>query len=319
MKLSIHLTAMASLSMICAPPVAGLVGLAAAIVPAPAQAARCTLGEGGGYACSMVTKTQSFRKNVLGGCYGPGGSRSVTYQVPEGTPPAGGWPVIFFYNGTMILVPTLPDGPTTLGPILPVDAQGGSGYLPEIFHEFLDDPAQSGKKYAVVYPQAATQLAIARFWDTNVPLLPYNLSSDYCFLPALWQSIESGDYGAADQFDMNRRFAFGMSSGGYNTSRMAVSWNGGSVWKALAIQSASYATCLGPVCVIPNSLPANHPPTKFYHGTADTTVPISTMYAYYDKLIAQNHMAAVQTNGGGHALTPDLLGPGGVKAWFDQY
>src|SRR3546814_3398940 len=79
--------------------------------------------------------------------------------------------------------------------------------------------------------RSALQLLVLRFWDTNLPT-GYNVSSDKCFFPALWSSIEGGGYGAGSQYNMDRRYAYGMSSGGYNTSRMAVSWNGDKVWKA---------------------------------------------------------------------------------------
>jgi hypothetical protein len=40
---------------------------------------------------------------------------------------------------------------------------------------------------------------------------------------------------------------------------------------------------------------------------------------YYDKLVAQGYVAEVKVNNEGHNLTADIVGPGGVKAWFDQY
>ena len=82
--------------------------------------------------------------------------------------------------------------------------------------------------------------------------------------------------------DTTRLYATGISSGGYMTSRMAVSYEG--MFRALAIQSASYATCAGPLCVGP-SLPEDHPPTLFLHGTLDATVPQYTMELYYDDLL----------------------------------
>lgn len=295
-----------------------IAGIGAALAPMPAQAARCSLTAGGTYSCSMIATTQSYKYNLGGSCSGGNTTRSVTYQIPEGTPPAGGWPVVFYYHGTNLASPPPPNGPTTFGPADPANDGPGARHLASTLHELLDDPGGTGKKYAVVMPQAALQLLVTRFWDTNLPIA-YNLTSDFCFLPSLWSSIGSGSYGSAAQYNMDRRFAFGMSSGGYNTSRMAASWNSGNVWKALAVHSASYAHCSGALCSIPATLPANHPPTKFYHGTADTVVPISTMYAYYDKLIAQNRVAAVQTNSEGHNLTDDVVGATGIKAWFDQY
>jgi predicted esterase len=91
---------------------------------------------------------------------------------------------------------------------------------------------------------------------------------------ALLGAMAGGDLGP---LDMDRLYAGGISSGGYMTSRMAVSYPG--TFRALAIQSASYATCAGSLCVIP-ALPADHPPTMFLHGEADPVVPIATMLPY---------------------------------------
>lgn len=308
----------ASLSLPHVLTVATVVGIGSVALPAPAWADRCVVNAGTGtYSCSMVKTTQAARTN-LNSCNGLPTSRAVLYQVPEGTPPAGGWPVVFYYNGINLASAPPPDGPTTYGPFDPNNDSAGARYLTATLHELLDDPAGTGKKYAVFFPAAATQALVTTFWESNIPL-PYNATGDYCFLPAMWSSIETGGYGAASQYDMTRRFAFGMSSGGYNTSRMAVSWNGDNVWKALAIHSASYATCLGPLCNIPAQLPANHPPTKFYHGTSDPIVPISTMYPYYNELIAQGHIAELQIGDEGHSLSPDMVGATGIKAWFDRF
>ncbi len=305
----------ASISVPWATAIAGLAGFGAAMAPMPAQAARCGLSADGTYSCSMIATTQSYKYNLLGSCTGGNTARPVMYQVPEGTPPEGGWPVVFFYHGLNPAAPPPPDGPTTFAP---PDASSDLRHLTASIHELLDDPNNTGKKYAVVLPKAALQLLVLRFWDTNLPT-DYNLSSDKCFFPALWSSIEGGDYGAGSQYNMDRRYAYGMSSGGYNTSRMAVSWNGDKVWKALAIHSASYAHCSGSLCSVPATMPADHPPTKFYHASGDPVNPISTMYAYYDKLVAQGYVAEVKVNNEGHNLTADIVGPGGVKAWFDQY
>ena len=91
--------------------------------------------------------------------------------------------------------------------------------------------------------------------------------------------MKSGKFGP---IDMNNLFATGISSGGYETSRMAISMPG--VFKALAIESASYATCGGALCFVPDDLPVDHPPTMFLHGEADMIVPISTMWSYSKRL-----------------------------------
>jgi acetyl esterase/lipase len=130
---------------------------------------------------------------------------------------------------------------------------------------------------------------------------------------------------------MDRRYAFGISSGGYNTSRMAVTfnakrkwyqscsgWCNQDTWKALAIIAASYATCTGPLCAVP-SLPGNHPPTKFWHGTGDIIVPLFTADAYADALEDDGVPVEFVVHGGGHELNSTMLGGSGVKEWFDRY
>lgn len=117
---------------------------------------------------------------------------------------------------------------------------------------------------------------------------------------------------------MYQRYAYGISSGGYNTSRMAVTFNGSNVWKALGVISASYATCSGPLFLVPG-LPSNHPPTKFWHGLTDLIVPEWTMELYYNQLRNQGIQTQKVIHPFGHMLTSDDLGPGGVKAWFDAH
>lgn len=303
---------------VVAPIAAGVVGLGAIAVPTEARADRCTRGADGSYRCAMINVNQSHGGNTGTSCTGKADTRTVVYQVPEGTPPAGGWPVAFWYNGTTLIAPRKPDGPTTYGPFSPVIDAFGFRFVAQTLHELLDDPTGTGKKYAVVMPAANNQLIGLELWDTNRSI-PYETSSDACFLPALWSAMAGGAYGPASNFNLDRRYAFGFSSGAYNTSRMAVSWNADNVWKALVIQSGSYATCLGLRCSVPASQPANNPPTKFYHGRTDLLVPISTMYPYHDRLAALGVPTALQINNRGHVLTSDLVGPTGVKAWFDRY
>lgn len=97
------------------------------------------------------------------------------------------------------------------------------------------------------------------------------------------------------------------------TSRMAVTYPG--VFSALAIQAGSYATCSGPVCVVPPSLPADHPPTLFLHGDADTTVPIDTARRYHSALEQGGFETAFLTEvGGEHAWNRDA--PVEITDWF---
>ena len=302
----------ASISVPWTTAIAGLAGFGAAMAPMPAQAARCGLSADGTYSCSMIATTQSYKYNLLGSCTGGNTTRPVMYQVPEGTPPEGGWPVVFFYHGLNPAAPPPPDGPTTFAP---PDASSDLRHLTASIHELLDDPNNTGKKYAVVLPKAALQLLVLRFWDTNLPT-GYNVSSDKCFFPALWSSIEGGGYGAGSQYNMDRRYAYGMSSGGYNTSRMAVSFPG--KFKALAIQSGSYASCSGPLCVVPDTLPADHPPTTFIHGFIDTIVPWWSMDMYYDRLLHQGIETARYTEPLGNHEWFDAS-PGIILAWFNAH
>ena len=54
-------------------------------------------------------------------------------------------------------------------------------------------------------------------------------------------------------------------------------------FRALAINSGSYATCTNVLCSIP-PLPADHPPTLFLHGQNDIAVPVGTMQMYEQAL-----------------------------------
>jgi hypothetical protein len=278
-----------------------------------AQAARCSSDSKGNWTCSYQQRDDSFNKNNgAGSCTGSSTKRHVRWQVPEGTPPSGGWPVAFYYNGTVSATSAL------VNPFVATkSASYGFIYLPQIIHELLDDPAGTGKKYAVIAAEAPNNFG-TEYWDTN-GFSSYTSTGDYCFLPDLFSEVAGGSYGAASQYNMSKRYAFGISSGGYNTSRMAVTFNGNNTWKALAIVSASYATCSGSNCSIPNTLPSNHPPTKFWHGTSDYTVPISTMRAYYNKLVAQGIQTEKVEGSWGHQFTAQDLGSSGVQNWFNRH
>lgn len=143
-----------------------------------------------------------------------------------------------------------------------------------------------------------------------MPLLSYDVAPDRYFVDDILEELGDGTFGP---IDTRRLFATGMSSGGYMTSRMAVSHAGR--FRALAIQSASYATCLGPVCGVPGDLPEDHPPTLFLHGVIDPIVPIWTMYPYRDRLAAQGTPTrTVKSTFATHEFLP--AAPGEVLAWF---
>lgn len=279
-------------------------GAAGLTAPGVANAARCSADGGGNWSCAHKKRYNYYF------CNGVLTPRAVRWQVPEGAPPAGGWPVAFYFAGTQL---------SDLSHAFDrnVGDSFGMEYEPRIIHELLDDPYGTGKKYAVFVADPPASGVFVQFWHTNA-VVPYSISCDYDFLPDFFNEIKSGSYGSASQYNMSRRYAYGISSGGYNSSRMAVTYNSGNVWKALGILAASYATCAGPVCSVP-SLPSNHPPTKFWHGQNDILVPLWTMHAYYNKLGQGGFTTQKIESGAGHEFTVDALGLSGVKAWFDQF
>ena len=282
-----------------------------ALAADPAFADRCRADGSGQFVCTYQERAHTFSGAGWFGCRGAKETRAVRWQVPEGVPPQGGWPVVFFFQGTV------PASDAGAKPFTITSKAFGGQHFQASLHELLDDPRGTGKKYAVIAPEASVKFGM-RFWDTNQPG-SYALKDDACFFPDLFQEIAGGSYGEASQFNLDKRFAFGISSGGYNTSRMAVSFNGGSDWTALAIVSASYATCAGPLCSVPRMLPANHPPTKFYHGTRDVIVGIGTMRPYFDRLRNQGIEVEKVEHNGAHEFTADVLGDTGIKAWFDKF
>ena len=112
---------------------------------------------------------------------------------------------------------------------------------------------------------------------------------------------------------MELSFATGISSGGYMTSRMAVSYPGR--FRALAVASGSYATCLGPLCNIPSKLPSDHPPTLLLHGGRDSTVSISTARDYEAKLMSNGiESRFVEDPAAGHQWLSTA--PDDIAQWF---
>jgi dienelactone hydrolase len=224
--------------------------------------------------------------------------RAVHYQVPLGAPPAAGFPVVVAFQGT-----SLPSELTWSGHA--TDAYG-------LYYQALVVARLLDAGYAVITPDVAG--GGTTYWDTNVP--PYatawESSPDHQLMLHLFAAIEAGDFGPLDESAL---YAMGFSSGGYMTSRMAVSYPGR--FRALAIASGSYATCGGVLCVVPSTLPADHPPTLFLHGMLDTLVPIATMMQYEAQLHDQGVATRVVTEAAaGHqwiAAAPDE-----VPSWFSS-
>ena len=225
------------------------------------------------------------------------GNRTVTYEVPLGAPPAAGWPSVIYYQGSFV--------PGSHAFSAAMGAAFGQYELTSTVQALLD------RGYAVIAPN--TQNAGTLFWQTNVP--PYASSwtgcADDVFVKALLAAEADGTFGPLDPA---RRYAMGISSGGFMTSRMAVSYAG--TFRALVVHSGSYATCSA-TCSVPD-LPADHPPTLFLHGDADTTVPVSIMTPYRDKLLATGHIASTVIHaGGGHEWLPE--GKVSIPDWFDTH
>lgn len=295
--------------------------------PVEARADRCSEAEDGSMKCSYL------EKNVTYQCNGRSASRKVRWQIPDGTPPKGGWPVVFYYESTSsaTINPFADSAPLSTDPEAPINSY--RGYTLRLFQEFLDDPENSGIRYAVIAAQPPKGLMDKRYWNTN-NVFPYSISCDNQFLPKLFADVKNGIYGDASHFNMKRRYATGFSSGGYNVSRMAVTfnksrrwwqscdkWCNKDSWRALGIISASYASCAGPLCTVP-SLPKNHPPTKFWHSPTDIIVPYYTAEWYYYRLQANHTPVEFVTHNikkqSGHYFDKSIYGQTGVKEWFDK-
>lgn len=224
-------------------------------------------------------------------------NRAVKYQVPLGEAPYGGWPVAIIYQGTTSPVEFTKK--TT--------ALFGTYYEVETIKRLLDNG------YAVIAPRAPLELA----WLTNSASVIgdgfYHLTTDYTFLNNVFQAIREGQFGP---LNADKKYATGLSSGGYNTSRMAVSFPG--EFKALVIHSGSYAECGGALCIVPLVLPEDHPPTFFIHGFLDPIVPWYTMDSYFDRLLWHGIEADRHTNYlGGHQWFPESAEL--VVDWFERY
>ena len=249
---------------------------------ASASASRCT--ESG----TALTCT-SHTSEVAG--------RAVTYELPLGMPPAGGWPTVVFFQGSFVpgshAFTAMPSDPF------------GQLELTRTVQALLD------RGYAVVAPDARS--GGSSFWQTNVPpcATAWSGCEDDVLVQRLLAAIGAGDLGP---LAVDRLHAMGISSGGFMTSRMAVSYPG--KFRSLAIHSGSYATC-GVACTVP-ALPADHPPTLFLHGDADTTVPLSVMTPYRDQLAASGVATDTVIHvGAGHEWVTE--GKTAIPAWFDAH
>lgn len=224
------------------------------------------------------------------------GNRDVHWQVPLGAAPAKGWPVVVLFQGSFFSADTFWD--STPG------APYGGWFQAHVLAALLD------AGFAVITPK--TRFNGSYYWDTNVIGLADNwgTADDHHLMLRIFEGITSGQFGPLDP---TKWYATGISSGGYMTSRMALSYPG--KFRALAVISASWATCAGSLCTIPSPLPSDHPPTLFMHGERDDLVPIATMRRYADALTMQSTPVRVVTDAdAGHAWLDTA--PVEVPAWF---
>jgi pimeloyl-ACP methyl ester carboxylesterase len=164
--------------------------------------------------------------------------------------------------------------------------------------------------FAVVTPEA--QWDGRAYWDTNVLgwAQEWDAAPDNLFMIELFSKLDGGELGP---LNAKRLYAAGISSGGYMTSRMALSYPGR--FRALAIQSASWATCSGALCELPEKVPEDHPPTLFLHGKQDLVVPIDTMRKFADQLEAESHETKqVTSETAGHEWLE--AAPAELVRWF---
>jgi hypothetical protein len=253
---------------------------------------------GGGSTCSpqfkpaaesrcQVTSTSASCTRTIS----PLGGRSVYWQVPMGSAPAGGWPAVIVFQGSLFG----PDMTWSGNPSMPF---GG-------FNQVRLQALLLDNGFAVIAPTTSN----GAYWLTNFP--NYEGSADDTFMQALLAEMTSG--ATFGRLDAGRFYATGISSGGFMTSRMAISYQGR--FAALAIESGGYATCPG-FCSHPlPALPADHPPTLFLHGGSDPVVAPSFAHEYHDELLAQGLEAAIVIDPpAGHQWLD--VAPQDVTCWF---
>jgi pimeloyl-ACP methyl ester carboxylesterase len=220
-------------------------------------------------------------------------SRDVYWQTPMTPAPSTGYPVVVLYQGSFY-------PPSTTWGTVAQSAPYGGYYQARLQAMLLKHG------FVVIAPTATLGVA----WQTN-SILPWSVSSDRPFLDALFAAMERGEF---DRLDPSRWYATGISSGGYMTSRMALSYGGR--FRALAIQSGSWATCSGPLCTVPDVLPPDHPPTLFLHGAHDVTVPLSTAREYFDRLVMQGFTAQMDVDeDASHEWL--AIAPESITRWFE--
>jgi pimeloyl-ACP methyl ester carboxylesterase len=220
-------------------------------------------------------------------------TRDVLWQLPTGTPPRQGWPVVLLSQGSWFPIEFS----------RPRELPFGGFNEVRLIQNLLDNG------FAVIAPRATLQIG----WITNIPHRDYVRTADYKVLSEVLRLIRAGGFGKLNAAKM---YATGISSGGYNTSRVAITFP--RTFRAIAIQSGSYATCLGPLCRMPKSLPQDHPPTLMLHGERDLTVPLVTAKKFLTLLEREGIPNELITDPkAGHAWID--AAPSAVVNWFKRY
>jgi len=234
-----------------------------------------------------------------------GVERTVLWQVPSGEAPAGGWPVVLAFHGTNDPAAKFFDWNYYNA----FDQYFGGYYQMKTTQALLDNG------FAVLAPKARSVTG-GIYWDTNIPPHAENWddSPDAAFMDRLLEEIEDGTFGPLDD---GSKYAMGLSSGGYQSSRMAVAYP--SEFEAIAIQSASYATCISsfPCDVSAADLPANHAATLLMAGVWDTIVPLYTIESYSDALDDNGTDVVLEVVNASHQWTSSS--PGWVLEWFQTH
>ena len=191
--------------------------------------------------------------------------RALHLALPVGPAPANGFPLVIAFQGSGFKGELY----FTSNRFMPFGGQ----YQGQVTRRLLEEG------FAVLAPDAKVNGNL--FWDTNQPsgIADWEATDDHALMLEILARVDDQRLGNLDE---SKLYAMGISSGGYMTSRMAISYPGR--FTKLAIVSASYATCGGSLCLLPDELPEDHPPTYFFHGVADAVVPIFTARWYFEQL-----------------------------------
>ncbi len=208
-----------------------------------------------------------------------GQSRKIRVLTPKSPRPENGHPVVLLSHGFKF-----PHKITRSK-----DAPYGGYHEARLIHGLVE------KGYAVVLMEAEFDWA----WFSNgiAARHLYYLTSDYHYLK---ETINWINKGKLKDIDRDTKFAIGISSGGYNTSRLANQFP--HEFQAVGIHSSGYMKNIGNVPLFNNlgKINPNHPPVLFMNGVNDDTVPLMPTMAYFKKLKEQRTDATMALFDGGH-------------------